>query len=490
MSVSVKLLQSSGFMFFGRIFNRGVGLISTVILARVLTPDDFGVVAIATIVAFFFDAISNSGMKEYIVQKKQLSTQDLDTAWTLNLIVKLAVWLVFICAVPFIAEWYEKQELELVLWVVSLVLFFRAFENVGFYIYQRDLNYKPLFKLELLQRIISFVVLMLLLLIEPSYWVMVVSIVFTVFVHLIGTYCFHQHRPRFSIGNIEAQWKFSKWLLPKGMIGFLKSELDALIVSKFFGFSTLGGFNLMKSLTAMIGRDVIQPATDPLIAAFSRSKDDRVELNERFVKSVWILNLLIVPVVGFTANFSDLIILTLYGRQWIEFSPLLTLMSGLILVYSFTGVANSLLTSLGRVNALFWFELISLVVLVLVLMSIPLDSIETFAWYRVLVSVILVIFLVIFVQAHAPASLGRLLLLHIPLLVSVFTAVCVTDWLVELVIAHHVLMFLLAGMFFVLFYLVILACLMYPLRSVSEVGYLNWLVKHHLIRRLKIVLGR
>ncbi|MFQ3199075.1 MAG: lipopolysaccharide exporter, partial [Paraglaciecola sp.] len=88
MSAIKKLFTSAAFSSGAKILQRVLGLISTLILARVLTPEDFALIAIVSLTLYFFDMLSQSGSEPYIVQKKQVSEDDLNTSWTLDLLLK------------------------------------------------------------------------------------------------------------------------------------------------------------------------------------------------------------------------------------------------------------------------------------------------------------------------------------------------------------------------------------------------------------------
>lgn len=87
MSTTKKLLQSSGLLVGIRLFQRSLGLISTLILARLLTPEDFGVVAVAALIIHFSEVLSNTGIQQYIVQVEEANVETVNTAWTLDLMV-------------------------------------------------------------------------------------------------------------------------------------------------------------------------------------------------------------------------------------------------------------------------------------------------------------------------------------------------------------------------------------------------------------------
>ena len=482
MSVSQSLFKSSSILFLGRLINRSVGLLSTLILARILTPDDFGIVAIASIVVFFFDAMSQVGTREYLTHKKKLIKQDINTAWTLNALTKLGMWLLFVIATPFIGDFYGLPELSSVLYVVSVVLILLGFESIGLILAQRELNYLPVFKLQLVEKIIGFAVMLALLSVIQNYWVMIIALVSSYIARFIGSYVLVPHKPSFSLQNISEQWSFSKWLLPKGAIGFLKSELDTVIVSKSFGLAPLGGFNIVKSLVSMVGRDVIQPATEPLLAAFSRGRGDREQQGFQVQMSLWVISIAIIPVVGYTYFFSGTVVLVLYGEQWLKYAPVLEALAPLIYIFATTGVLINFLTSQAKVKQLFYVELSAMILMASVLVSLSFKSLVDFAYVRTIVSIVFWIGLVFYVKSLSSFSFRRTMLLLLPLAVGLMISAQVVKHAVQLEESLAVVELLVTGTMFTSLYFMISLLLMYPIRNTNEVIYVIWFLKKSLKR--------
>jgi len=111
MSLTSQLLKSSSILLCMKLFQRGLGLISTLILARLLTPEDFGIVAIATLVVYLFEILAFAGKEQYLIQKTCVTNSDLNTAWTIDIILKSLLFLLFLISIEFIVEYYDKPML-------------------------------------------------------------------------------------------------------------------------------------------------------------------------------------------------------------------------------------------------------------------------------------------------------------------------------------------------------------------------------------------
>ena len=476
MSLSNNIIKSSSLLLLTKFINRGIGLISTLILARLLTPEDYGIVAIATVAIYLFDEISNTGTREYVIHKTTLDNDILNTAWTLNLVTKIIVWLAFLLLIPVISEFYSKPELNDVLLVISLILPIGALRNVGIIIYEKELKYKPLFYLELCQKIIAFIFILSIALWLKSYWAMIIGTVISSIVLNIGSYIIHDFRPKFSLYNFKEQWSFSKWMLPKGLLGFSKAEFDVFLISRIFDFSNLGGFNLMKSLTSMVGRDVIMPATDPLLSSFSKVKGDFERLNFQLTLSLFVILVISLPMTLFIWMFHKEIVLILLGEQWVSYSSVLGVLSLLIATFSLSGILQHLLTSLGKIKVQFYFELFGLIFTVITLIVISFDDLVEFSFVRSLLALALVILMLFYVKKLVKLSIVYFLSLLLPIFFSLIVA---SIFVLNIHIGEDmplILYLLFYGFCFFISYSILLIVTLYFYRSRMEIIYLRWVI--------------
>ena len=112
-----------------KLLSKFIGLISTLILARLLTPSDFGIIAAISIILYFFDVFANVATEQYIMQKKRLRISELNTAWSINVVLKSLICLILICLSGVVASVLNKPEITTGLLVVSLVLPLNALKS-------------------------------------------------------------------------------------------------------------------------------------------------------------------------------------------------------------------------------------------------------------------------------------------------------------------------------------------------------------------------
>ena len=426
-SLAKNVINSSFWMLTISFFQRLIGLISTLILARLLTPDDFGIVAVATLILYFFEKFSNTGTNIYILQKDVVSDADLNTAWTIDVILKLIVWFILILSAPFIAEFYEAPKLENVVVVFSFILLIRGFTNPGLLLLRKNFQYKKIFNVSVLQKVLSFITAITIAINYRSYWAMIAGEIVFFSVLLISSYAIHHHRPSFTLLKAREQWKFSKWVLGKGFIGFIKGQLDTLIISKLFSAAELGKYHVNRNLATMPSQQVIIPALEPIISAISKSKNDDHAFAYQFNLCVFTLILIIFPMSTFMWFFPEPIVLVLLGDQWKDTSPLLAALSILVSAFCLSHLVHTCFLALGKTKTLFFYDVVSLVLIGTILLSLSNPTLEIFAMIRGGMEFILLITLVIWLAYLRPLKMARLTLL----VLLVFIASFVPAWLIK-----------------------------------------------------------
>lgn len=382
MSIARKVFESSYFQVLTNLIQRFLGIISTLILARILTPNDFGMIAILALCTNLIATLSDVGTKQYIIQKTDVSDADLNTAWSLNFLGKLAITSILWIAAPFIAELLEKPDLILPMRIISLSIPLRALSNPGFFILAKQLDYSKIFKLTLWQKFTSFTCVMALAVVAPSYWVIVAGDIVAALVFLLGSYALNTYRPQFNLIKFKEQWSFSQWSLLRGITGFCRSQTDMMIVTKAFSASALGGYHLLRDLALTPVITLLIPAADPLLAAIACSKGDNQLLKYRIRISIITLTSILLPLAVFIYGFSKPIVGTILGDQWLPQHQLLSVFSMMFFAYALHELLSNCFTALSKVKLLFYFDLVSTLVIVMGLIAIIGTDLFNFALVR------------------------------------------------------------------------------------------------------------
>lgn len=449
MSTVKKLFQSSGLLVGIRFFQRSLGLISTLILARLLTPADFGIVAVSALIIHFSDVLSNTGIQQYLVQADEASDETVNTAWTLNLLLKSAVCVLLYLLLPGISWFYEDPNIIYAVGILIPVIFIRSLVNPELYVQRRELNYGVIFRIGVISKLISFVVVVAVALLTKSFWAIIAGDIVASLTSVALSYLYCARRPRLSMRNIGRQWTFSKWMLARGSIGYLRAQADTLLISQFYSLAQLGKFNIAREFTIMPANEIIQPSVEPLLATFSSVRTDHQKLVQQVSLALLVVSIFTAPFVAFIYQFYEPIVFYLLGDRWLDAAPLMQAMTPLLFAFALGGILNNICFALAKVKIVFWYDALSLGLIFGILLAAQNLVLINFIWLRSFIGLVAVIFfLYVCCRLIGARFTNQIFLLMTPLLMA-FSAV----WLVNAIIFQDSFLSLfLNGVAFFLFY--------------------------------------
>jgi PST family polysaccharide transporter len=254
--------------------------------------------------------------------------------------------------------------------------------------------------------------------------------------------------------HVGEQWLFSKWLLGKSIVGYLRSQIDTVLVAKFFNPTQLGNYHMARDTAMLPGYNILGPAIEPLLADFKDHKLNPVTLGQRVSNVLCLVSVIVVPITTYIAFYPALIIQVLLGEQWVIAGEILGIMSLLFFYYSYLLVIESALTAVGQVKTIFVFDIFSLVVIVATLLSYLqlYDDLNNMIWLRVSIGVGSTLLIGIVLHRVVPLNfmqIGGALILSAALSIM---AIAIANWLSLLVELGQIFVFLLSGTVFCLVY--------------------------------------
>jgi lipopolysaccharide exporter len=447
-SVTQKVMQSSGFLLLIQVVQRGLGVISTLILARLLAPEQFGIIALVAISLQLFDILADAGNQHYIIQKDNVSNQDLNTAWSLDLCIKSLMMLLIIASAPFISTYFNAPELCLALWVSSLVLPIKAVRNPILMLQAKQLDYKPVFKLHLWQKITSFCFVIVIALIWQTFWAIVIGNLIATLVFTVGSYQISHYRPQLNFRNLNEQWRFSKWLILRGVVGFTRSQIDSILVSRWFGTRELGGFHLLRELAIMPALNLVIPASEPLQAAIAHDRHHQQTLAYRTRFSLALLSSLLLPISCFMWLYPAPIVSVLLGEQWLSYAPLLQPFSLYFFTFCLFSLCCNACLAVGLAKLLFWFDLVSTAIIVLCLLYFQSAILLELTWLRAWLAILTTVSLMAILERKTLFSWSKLLLLLFPACFGLLLSVLVVKLVVPMLELPVLVEIILHGLIF------------------------------------------
>jgi len=409
------MLKSSVWIYFSRWFSKLSGLISTLILARILTPDDFGVVASVAIVTSFFYTLSTTGGQQYLLRKKEITPEDLNTTWTIGFIVRTVIAIAIFSTAPLAADFFNDERLADVLRLASLIPILNSLSNIGMMKFQKKMNYKPAFKLGVAVQSTALIVKILLAIIYQNYWVFIIAELISSFVNVLGSYYLSQYRPKFELSNWREQWSFSQWVLAKGIFSNLRYKIDNILITKFFSAESLGLYSVAKDISTIPAGQIIGPITEPLYVGLAEHLNKPASFADKVHKSILAAAMIVFPIAFGVSALAEPIVLVLLGDKWREAIPLVKMMAFILLSGVFISLATKIFNVLGKVKASFYLDIAfgGLTIVMFVVLAKDL-SLPELALLRVVIGLFCVLCMYVYLGRVSQISIGKIIILLLP----------------------------------------------------------------------------
>ena len=373
----------------GKLAEKALGLISTLILARLLMPEDFGLVAIAWIVINLVQALTELGTADYIIQKEKVSEDDLNTSWTLNILMKLIVVVSLNFLAPFVSSYYGEESLSMAIFIISIGMGFACFYNPYLNMYIRERNYSVDFRLKIITKVIGVIVTVIGAFLFKSYLALVFGHLASMSSRMVLTYVLIPYRPKFTLKMIKEQLRFSQWVIFRGMFGVFKTQVDTIFVSTNFGLNSVGGYHVNKYIASMPAMDIMTPLMSPLLASFSEVQGDNDRVKYQLSFSLIVLIGILIPSATFLYFEAAPLSSILLGDKWSDFIGVFALLSLSTIYLPFYNIATAVLYIKKKINWVFYFDVFNVICLLFFLIVSQIDSVLYFVTVKLILDLVL-----------------------------------------------------------------------------------------------------
>ena len=348
-----RLFKGAMWIGAGNIFVNALGFISTMILARLLVPEDFGLVAIAYAVMTIFSAVTDMALSQALVQHDDPSDDHFHTAWTMSVIrsIILAIALA-VCASP-LASFYDDSRLEFLLFLIAISIAFSGFTNPKLIVFQRRLEFHQVFILSCTNKLVSFAITVGLAFIYRSYWALVIGPLVAQITEVLLSYILIPYRPKPRLAEYRELLSFSIWMTLGNWVTSANMRADPLVLGYFLPVNVLGQYSVGSNLSSQTIFQLIGPVKQVLFPAFSRLKHDMERFRRAYSKSQGILCLFAFPIGCGLAVLADEVVGLVLGAKWEFAAPvieILAFVTGMKMVEN----VNSVAMATGNTKQLFY----------------------------------------------------------------------------------------------------------------------------------------
>ena len=302
---------------------RAIGLVSTILLARLLTPQDFGLVAMAMLVVGLIEVFGDTGLSLAVIRLPDPTREHLDTAWTLAVCTGTAVALILVLVAPLGAAYFHEPRAIPVIRLLALRAFIDGFENIGVALFRKRQDFASDFRYLVYQKLTSFVVTLALALLLRNYWALAIGIVGGRVLSVAISYMVHRYRPRFCLAKVAELWSFSFWIVISNIGDFASAKVDEAVVGGMAGTSAMGSYNVAADIATAPTVELILPTERALFPVLATIVHDPPRLKSAYMNVLSAVAILSCSTgVGVALVARDLVSVVL-GPQWNASAPLI-----------------------------------------------------------------------------------------------------------------------------------------------------------------------
>jgi lipopolysaccharide exporter len=293
--VSNRLVAVGGaWMMAARLLDRGIGVISVALLARLLQPVDFGLVAMAGTVVAALEMINAFGFDWALVRHEAPTRAHYDTAWTLRVLLGLLTLVALAAVSPLAASFYGQPALMALLTVMGVSAVVAALENIGTVDFRRSMNFGREFYMRSVAKVAGFLVTVGIAWWLRSYWALVLGTLASRLASTLLSYWLHSFRPRFSLSESRNLMSFSIWLLIGNIFEFIRSRFADFYVAKMIGARGMGIYVMASELAHMGISEVAAPINRAAYSKYAIDLRSDGSIKRTYLKvapAIWLLAL-------------------------------------------------------------------------------------------------------------------------------------------------------------------------------------------------------
>lgn len=341
--------------FGERITAQLVSAIVGIILARLLMPEDYGVISIVFIFITICDVLVTSGFGTALVQKQEASEKDFNTAFTMSLFMSVALYILLFFAAPLIACYYEREILDPVIKVLGIRVIITSVNNIQHAKIRREMAFRKFFFATLIGTVISCLVGVVMAYSGFGVWALVAQYLTNSTIDTVALFIADDWRPKVCYYKDSAAriFSFGGRVLATDMTYTILGSISSFFVGKFFGASELAYYNEGGKYPSLIISNIDSSIQEVMLPAYSRVQNEKDKLKEILKKSVKLGIYVVAPLMLGLLAIADVFVDTVLTEKWEEMVPFIWIWCLIFLTRPFESSCHQAILGLGRSDITF-----------------------------------------------------------------------------------------------------------------------------------------
>lgn len=363
-SLKDKTVKGVGWSAADAFLGQGVTFVVGLVLARLLTPEEYGLIGIVTIFTTVMLGIVDSGLSSALIRKKDVTDDDYSTLFIVNFMISVLMYLCLFYSAPYIAKFFERPQLIELCRAMGLLLIFQSVSIVQYTILSRNVNFKPKTKASFISAVTSGLIGIVMAFFGFGVWSLVIQMLSRQLLYSLCLWLINKWRPklRFSFDSLKYMWGFGWKLLVSGLLNRIWDELYQTVVGKFYNPSTLGQYTRSKQYAQIFSSNltsVVQRVCYPVLAQVQDDKSRMISAYRRIIK----MTMFVTAISMFSiAAVSESLIYCLIGPQWYQAATFLPLICVSMSLYPLHAINLSMLQVQGRTDIFLYIEIVKKII--------------------------------------------------------------------------------------------------------------------------------
>jgi O-antigen/teichoic acid export membrane protein len=328
---------------------------STTILARLLSPEDYGLIGMATVVIGLIDFFKDLGLSAATIQRAEINHKQVSTLFWINLGVSCLIALIVAALAPAIAMFYHEPRLSGITLALAVNFIFGGLTVQHQALLRRQMQFTSLAKIEIVSIFISVITAIILARYGFGYWALVFMQMAMVITNAIGVWIACSWRPGLPVrnANIGSMLAYGGNLTGFGVVNYFSRNLDNVLIGRYWGSQQLGLYAKAYQLLLLPIQQINNPINSVALPTLSSLQAEPEKYSRYYYKAILLITTLGMPIVAFMFADADKVILLMLGNQWLEATPLFRFLIPAAFIGTFNVAPGWVYQSLGRTDRQF-----------------------------------------------------------------------------------------------------------------------------------------
>ena len=359
-SLKNKTIKGVGWSAADAFLGQGVTFIVGLVLARLLSPDEYGMIGICLIFTTILNGIIDSGFSNALIRKKDVTEEDYNTMFMTNLAISIVLYVLLFIGAPLVSDFFRREELTALVRVTGLVLFFNALSITQITILTKKIDFKTKTKASLVSAIISGIIGIAMAFMGYGVWALVYQQLSKQLLYTICLWVLNRWWPKFTFykDSFKYMWGFGWKLLVSGVLNNVWNQLYQVVIGKCYTPSTLGHYTRANEYANLFSANltsIVQRVSYPVLAEIQDDKKRMVQGYRKVIKITMFVTAVCMVSLGAV---SEPLIYTLIGTKWHKAATYLPLICISMSLYPLHAINLNILQVLGRSDIFLYLEII------------------------------------------------------------------------------------------------------------------------------------